>query len=104
MAKTTFVMNLYPTANPKPKKTNPHNKANIVIPKTNLDISLDKGVYSDLAVAAKLAICPITVRSPVISTIPFADPYLHIVEKKAIFFVYKGLSCVYYVDLVNNYV
>lgn len=47
------------------------------------------------ALAAKLAICPIKVRSPVANTTPLPVPYLLRVEKKAMFFVSSGLSLVH---------
>ncbi len=54
------------------------------------------------ALAAKLAICPIKVLSPVAKTTPFPVPYLFKVEKKAIFLVSKGLSSVGAELLSNN--
>jgi hypothetical protein len=65
-------------------------------------IYLFNGASSDLAFAAKLAIWPIKVRSPVANTIPLPVPYLFKVEKNAIFFVYNGLSLVHYGTLANN--
>lgn len=47
-----------------------------------------------LALAAKLAICPMKVRSPVAKTTPLPVPSLLRVEKKAIFLVSSGLSLV----------
>ena len=43
---------------------------------------------------AKLAILPITVLSPIWTTIPTAVPSTALVEKKAKFLVSNGLSCV----------
>jgi hypothetical protein len=68
----------------------------------NLFIYNFNGDYYELAVAAKLAICPINVRSPVENTTPFPVPYLFKVEKNAIFLVYNGLSSVAYTLLGNN--
>ena len=53
------------------------------------------GDYSVLAFAARFAICPIKVASPVAITTPTPVPSLFNVEKKAMFFVYKGLSFVH---------
>ncbi len=47
-----------------------------------------------LALAAKLAIWPIKVLSPVAKTTPLPVPSLFKVEKNAMFLVYKGLSSV----------
>lgn len=55
-----------------------------------------------LAVAAKLAIWPMNVLSPVAKTTPFPVPYLLRVEKKAMFFDSRGLSLVHSVDLDNS--
>ena len=44
------------------------------------------------ALAARDAIWPINVLSPVNKTIPFPDPYLFKVEKNAIFLDSSGLS------------
>jgi len=62
----------------------------------NLFIYFCKGVnYSSWpALDARFAICPIKVLSPVAKTTPLPVPSLLSVEKKAIFFVYKGLSLV----------
>lgn len=60
------------------------------------------GDYSELALAAKLAIWPIKVLSPVAKITPFPVPSLFKVEKKAIFFVYKGLSFVQSADLARS--
>jgi len=59
-------------------------------------ISFCRGVSSSSSPAdiARLAICPMKVASPVAKTIPLPLPYLLRVEKKAIFFVYRGLSLV----------
>ena len=55
-----------------------------------------------LAFAARLAIWPMKVASPVAITTPTPVPYLFSVEKKAIFLVSKGLSLVHYELLANN--
>ena len=67
----------------------------------NLLISFWRGVIScnSLALAAKLAICPMNVRSPVPKTTPIPVPSLAKVEKKAMFFVSKGSSSVHLEDL-----
>lgn len=48
---------------------------------------------------ARLAICPMTVESPVKITTPFPLPSLHNVPKNAKFLVSRGLSCVQTIDL-----
>ncbi len=71
----------------------------------NLFIYFAKGESSVSALAAKFAIWPIKVSSPVNITIPFPVPYLFNVEKNAMFFVYNGFYLfVHYTDLANNYV
>ena len=45
--------------------------------KINLWISIDRGVSTALADEAKLAICPMTVLSPVLKHIPVPDPAVH---------------------------
>ena len=59
MAKMKLVMAGYPIANPRQNKMIPQAEANIVILTINLPISFDKGDSSLLALAAKVAICPI---------------------------------------------
>lgn len=74
----------------------------MVRPMMNLLIYLFRGdSYSD-ALAAKLAICPIKVLSPVANTTPLPLPSLLSVEKNAIFFVSRGLSSVHYPLLCSN--
>lgn len=92
IAKMKLVIAGYPIANPKQKRTIPQTEANIVIPTMNLPIYLERGDYYPLALAANVAIWPMNVRSPVYNTNPIPFPYPTRVEKKAIFFVYKGLS------------
>ena len=50
---------------------------------------MDNGVSADSADEAKLAICPITVESPVLKQIPFPEPAVHDVPKKPTFLVSK---------------
>ncbi len=92
----------YPIMKPSPNKITPDIKAMIVNPITNLVIYFLKPDYYVLAFAAKFAIWPIKVLSPVANTIPFPVPYLFKVEKNAIFFVYNGLSFVHYGTLASN--
>ena len=54
-----------------------------------------KGASYVEAFAAKLAIWPMKVLSPVANTIPLPVPYLFKVEKKAMFLVSRGLSLVH---------
>ena len=70
----------------------------------NLLISSLRGESSSSypAVAARLAICPMKVRSPVLMTIPLPVPYLLRVEKKAMFLVSRGLSSVHCPDLAKS--
>ncbi len=79
-------------AKPRQNRMTPQAVANMVIPKINLEIYFDSGDSYPLAFAARLAMRPIKVLSPVNSTIPLPDPSLHSVEKKAIFFVSSGFS------------
>ena len=97
IAKTKLRMTGYPMANPRPKRSPPIQMEKIANLMMNLLIPCCKGVnyYSSPAVAARLAICPMKVLSPVAKTIPVPVPYLLRVEKKAIFFVYSGLSFVH---------
>ena len=80
------------TSKASKKKITPREIAITVIIKTNLSSYLRKGVFPDPPVAAKSAICPITVLAPILITIPFPLPYLQRVPKKARFFVSKGYS------------
>ena len=82
----------YPTINPKQKKITPTNTAIERIMVMNLFNSCLRGDSPDSAEEANPAIYPITVLSPVKTTIPFPDPSLHNVPKKAKFLVSKGLS------------
>lgn len=92
-------------ANPRQNSTNPQILAKIVIPKMNLEIYFDKGDSSPRALAARLAICPMNVLSPVIMTIPLPEPSLFNVEKNATFFVSSILSLsVHYIVRANSYV
>lgn len=68
----------------------------------NLFIYFFSGDSSVLALAARLAICPIKVLSPVAKTTPLPVPSLFRVEKKAMFFVSNGLSFVHYADLAKS--
>ena len=98
IAKTKLRITGYPIANPKPKRSPPTHNEKIVNLMINLLIYCWRGVNSSSspAVAAKLAIWPIKVLSPVAKTIPVPVPYLFNVEKNAIFFVSRGLSFVHY--------
>jgi hypothetical protein len=87
IAKMKFKTAGYPTANPNPNKRSPIETANIVNLTINLLIYNLSGGSSVEALAAKLAICPMKVLSPVAKTIPLPVPYLFKVEKNATFFV-----------------
>lgn len=65
-------------------------------------IYLFNGDYYVLALAAKFAIWPMNVLSPVANTTPLPVPYLFNVEKNAMFLVYNGLSSVAYALLANS--
>ena len=65
-------------------------------------ISCFNGDYSVLAFAARFAIWPINVASPVAITTPTPVPSLFNVEKKAMFLVSKGLSFVHYALLARS--
>lgn len=60
----------------------------------NLLIYCFRGDSYELALAAKLAIWPMKVASPVANTNPFPEPSLFKVEKNAMFLVSKGLLSV----------
>jgi hypothetical protein len=90
MAKIKFSTAGYPTANPNPNSNSPIETAKIVNLTMNLLIYCLSGGYSVEALAAKFAICPMKVLSPVANTIPLPVPYLFKVEKKATFFVSSG--------------
>lgn len=85
IAKTKLVMALYPLANPKTKNRTPNETAIIVIKSINLFNSYFKGLIAAPALAARFAIYPITVLSPVLITIPVHLPSLHNVPKNAKF-------------------
>ena len=75
------------------KKLTPRKTATPVIMLMKCSISLAIGVLPTPSPLAKCAILPMTVRSPVAITTPFAVPSTAFVEKKATFFVSNGLSC-----------
>jgi hypothetical protein len=52
--------------------------------------SLARGVSPESTADARLAMEPMTVLSPVLTTIPLAVPSMALVEKKAKFFVSNG--------------
>ena len=89
IAKTKLRITGYPIANPNPKRSPPMNRENIVSRIMKRLIYCCRGVcYScSPAVAAKLAICPMKVLSPVAKTTPLPVPSLLRVEKKAMFLV-----------------
>jgi len=62
---------------PKMKNTIPRVKATAEMILMNLSISMESGVSADSAEEAKLAICPITVLSPVLKQIPVPSPAVH---------------------------
>jgi hypothetical protein len=59
------------------KKRIPRVRATAVIILMNLSISTERGVGSASAEEARLAICPITVASPVLMQIPVPFPAVH---------------------------
>jgi hypothetical protein len=73
-AKIKLVITSYPITKPKMKKNSPTSMAINATIYTNLLSSFLIGVSSSPADAAKLAIYPITVLSPVKITIPVPDP------------------------------
>ncbi len=91
----------YPTTNfARKKNAIPKTIAITVIIKTNLSSYSLNGDFCWPPVAAKSAICPITVLSAILITIPLPLPYLQRVPKKAIFLVSNGSSgCVHSGDL-----
>ena len=84
-------------AKPNPKSNPPTQREKMVSLMMNLLIYCWRGVSSSYspALAAKLAIWPMKVRSPVAKTMPFPVPSLFKVEKNAMFLVSKGLSLVH---------
>lgn len=65
------------------KKIKPKLTAMIEITLINLSISRESGVSRVSADIARLAICPMTVSSPVLKTIPTPAPLVHEVPKNA---------------------
>jgi len=74
------------------KKITPNEMAITVMISTNLSSYFLRGVLALPPVAARSAICPITVFAPMLITMPLPLPYLHKVPKNARFFVSKGYS------------
>lgn len=72
---------------PMMKKMIPRESATAVMILMNLSISIERGVGSEMADEAKLAICPMTVLSPVLMQIPLPFPAVHWVPKKMVFLV-----------------
>jgi hypothetical protein len=87
-----FVMIPYPKAKLMQKKNTPMQTAMLPTIITNLCSSLAIGVSPFSAVWARFAICPITVSSPVLKTIPYPFPLVHYVPKKATL----GLSKIFF--------
>lgn len=106
IAKIKLRITGYPIAKPNPKRRPPIASEKIVRRIIKRLIYYWRGVSSSCypADAARLAICPMKVRSPVAKTIPFPVPSLLRVEKKAMFFVSRGLSFVHYGILSRSYV
>lgn len=77
----------FTTKKAKKKNTTPREIAIAVMIITNLSSYDLRGVLATPPVAAKSAICPIIVFPPILITIPLPRPSLHIVPKKAKFFV-----------------
>ncbi len=92
--KITASSQTYFMARAMQKKLAPRNTATPVIILMKCSISLAIGVFPIPSPLARLAILPMTVRSPVQITIPLAVPSTALVEKNAMFFVSSGLSCV----------
>ena len=59
------------------KKMIPKLMATAEMIRMNLSISIAKGVSTASAEEAKLAICPMTVASPVLKQMPFPEPAVH---------------------------
>jgi hypothetical protein len=77
MAKITFESISYLKMTPRMKNRTPVVIAKNEIILMNLSISCCKGVSPASAEDAKLAICPITVLSPVLKQIPSPCPAVH---------------------------
>lgn len=82
----------YFMANEMIKNVTPKNTATPVTMWMKCSISRAIGVFPEPKPEAKLAIRPMTVLSPILTTIPVAVPSTAFVEKKARFFVSSGLS------------
>lgn len=97
IAKMKLRMTGYPIAKPSPKRRPPMKREKNVSLTIKRLISAWRGVnYSCYpAEAARLAICPMKVLSPVAKTSPRPVPSLFRVEKNAIFLVSRGLSLVH---------
>lgn len=93
--KTAEDTNDTPWARDMMKNTAPIVDAPMDKRKTNRCISTASGVLSLSTAAASFAIRPISVRSPVRTTIPIALPSTAKVEKNTRFFVSMGLSLVH---------
>ena len=94
----------YPTTKPKMKRRTPIVMAKMVSRTINLVIYCFRGASSVLDVAARLAICPMKLRSPVAITTPFPEPSLLSVPKNPRFLVSRGLTLVHSTLLTSNYV
>lgn len=88
--------------NPKQKKITPTKTAIERMIVINLFSSCLSGDSPASAEDASPAIYPITVLSPVKTTIPLPDPSLHNVPKKAKFLVSKGLSGFVHSGVLNS--
>mmetsp|Transcript_5834 Transcript_5834/g.10319 ORF Transcript_5834/g.10319 Transcript_5834/m.10319 type:complete len:265 (-) Transcript_5834:373-1167(-) len=91
---TIFGIQSVPFAIPTMKKISPNDRAYTEIAITKWWISIWRVVTSPPDDAARPAIRPNTVRSPVMTTTPVAVPSTARVPKKAKFFVSRGLSSV----------
>ena len=84
------------TSSARTKKTTPSEMAMTVMISTKRSSSIRRGERWFPPVAARSAICPITVFAPMLITMPRPRPSLQSVPKKAIFLVSKGYSgCVH---------
>ena len=92
--KMQAVSQWYPRISERIKNVTPRVTATPVIMWMKCSISTAMGVFPDPNPLAKLAMRPMTVLSPVWTTIPVQVPSTAFVEKNAKFFVSKGLSWV----------
>mmetsp|Transcript_1462 Transcript_1462/g.4738 ORF Transcript_1462/g.4738 Transcript_1462/m.4738 type:complete len:254 (-) Transcript_1462:540-1301(-) len=102
MQKTMFSIQSVPLIALMMKNKTPRKMAKAEMMSTKWWISICIVVCSVFELAARPAILPNNVRSPVFTTMPVAVPSTALVPKNAIFLVSNGFSSVHSVDLANG--